>query len=970
MSANNKAKMAKNQEISQLLKLYKMEEAGKTGFEKQQKYVYTDSGGISMILLRANAELQQTFEKLIQATKVPVKWNGIFAVVDNYMILQGEVRSLFFHFDSRKVATNIIEIPEQTHIEAVDKNLRVQNAINMILYAFGKWGTIKGIRVEKDYAQLNQLFAGIMQEYEVEPEYTPEYMRFYRSGVRITYEDVIQMAIEYSDMDESEEEVHGQGLWRKIVWKKAKTQFTRLDTTVEERKGDRLGNNFYMVGYLCPICGKNLHMVVYPEGKEFRIETEEGGVLLARAATCAQCQCFFTPRPKKLFAEGDIYVMEFGEDTVAYEDYMELLGRDGDRVSNCHCNEYADGRDCREENVEESLEELYTYLPELPEEELRKLEARMEEGFYPDESILKYEHAVKEQAVQRRMMQKGEASLDLDEERKQGQSRGYGQELEQEQLQLHGRSGLEYEKDKQSGHKQSDSDEKLGGESQRRVSPHSAESGGSRGSAKAEVTEAARTLKKDGKTIGAPEHSDIIITPEESAEVRKKYEARINVLERYSERQLKELKSQLERERKLSVEEREAFLVRVEKKLEDEQTARLSEKVAACEGKNYVVIKRMREEVEHAPIPYERKEPLFEKLNAWKVQQAEREVRQLIEKMPKDLDRNQYKQYVQRIRDYEDVDFSPFEEVLKERRGAAEKQEIANVVKRARKVSREDLTELSDRLREGDYLPELVLPYIEKVEERIKEMDAEAIALICPNPMQMTFAQGIRAYEQIEQGDFLPELKQDALKQLTKRLAKIKTDECELLVQKLREELQESGVADNPRHHFYPARKALLKQAKPEEVEVIEYAMASYAAGKGLFEYPILVVDATRNGTGKEGIILTPDHLYYSTLLNAYGMQINTISRIEGSTGLLNKGLYVYQKNGTKTKLPYAVESKELGSFAKVLDSFVHYLQEKPDSRSLTYLASEKHETICCFRCGYEYKGGNVCPKCGYQNNE
>ena len=73
MSANNKAKMAKNQEISQLLKLYKMEEAGKTGFEKQQKYVYTDSGGISMILLRANAELQQTFEKLIQATKVPVK---------------------------------------------------------------------------------------------------------------------------------------------------------------------------------------------------------------------------------------------------------------------------------------------------------------------------------------------------------------------------------------------------------------------------------------------------------------------------------------------------------------------------------------------------------------------------------------------------------------------------------------------------------------------------------------------------------------------------------------------------------------------------------------------------------------------------------------------------------------------------------------------------------------------------------
>ena len=51
-----------------------------------------------MILLRADPELHQTFERLIEAMKVPVKWNGIFVVIDNYMILQGEVRSLFFPF--------------------------------------------------------------------------------------------------------------------------------------------------------------------------------------------------------------------------------------------------------------------------------------------------------------------------------------------------------------------------------------------------------------------------------------------------------------------------------------------------------------------------------------------------------------------------------------------------------------------------------------------------------------------------------------------------------------------------------------------------------------------------------------------------------------------------------------------------------------------------------------------------------
>ena len=128
-------------------------------------------------------------------------------------------------------------------------------------------------------------------------------------------------------------------------------------------------------------------------------------------------------------------------------------------------------------------------------------------------------------------------------------------------------------------------------------------------------------------------------------------------------------------------------------------------------------------------------------------------------------------------------------------------------------------------------------------------------------------------------------------------------------------------------------------------------------------------MDATRSGTGKDGIILTPDHLYYSTLFSAYGISIPNIERISASTGLLNRGVYVRQKNGTKIKIPCEVETKELPAFVGVLDEFIRYLQEKPESRELEYLAREKHETICCFRCGYQYVGGGDCPKCGYHNN-
>lgn len=894
-----------------------------------------------MILLRADHQLKVTFDKLIETMKIPVAWNGIFVALDNYMILQGEVRSLFFHFDTKKVATNIIDIPmEDKQIEEIDNNVRLQNAINMILYAFGKWGTIKGLKVDKSQLQLSQLFTGIMKEYGVEPEYTGEYLRFYRGGIRITYEDVIQMAIEHQEENTSESEEKGSGLWRKIIWKKERVVFDRIETTIDERRAGRLGRNFYMVGYLCPKCEKKLFMVVYPHGQEFRIETEEGGVLLARAAACDHCHVFYTPRPKKLLVEGDIYSMDFGEDVDAYEDYLELLGQDGAKVSNYHFNEYVDKRkqvEDVEDEDDEALEEVCAHLPELTELELRKITARIEEGFYSDESAGRYEGEIKAQSDKRKRMRR------QDRERVEDVDDGVANSGMTE-FAATGKNGVI------------------------RHAKEGAEKSGSKGEEQKDLS----GDMYDGKTAAAvgTDENEVSVTSKEREVARSKFDARLAVIERYSERQLKELKGQLERERHLMPEEKAEYIRKVDEKLMRERAVKLSEKVDACEGKNYAIIKRVLEEVEQAELLMETKQPMQDKLLSWKNKQAEHEVRQLMEKIPANMDRGQYKKFMQRIKEYEGVDLTPYEARLRDRREAAEKQEIANMVKRARKVSREDLTELMQKLKDSDFLPELVVPYVEKIEDRIREMDAEEIALICPNPMQMSFEEGIEAYEKIESGDFLPDLKTDTLKMLTKRLAKLKTDECELLVQKLKSELEEAGIEENSKHHFYPARRVLLHQATQEETELIDFAMASYAAGKGLFEYPILVVDSTRNGTGKEGIIVTPDHLYYSTLLNAYGIPITSISEITASTGLLNKGLYVHQRNGEKTKVPYAVESKELPIFARVLDEFVHYLQEKPDSRNLTYLASEKHDTICCFRCGHTYKGDGVCPKCGYHNNE
>ena len=919
-----------------------------------------------MIQLQASPELKQTFSTLIETMKVPVKWNGIFVAIDNYLILQGEVRSLFFHFDTKKVTTNIIEIPApEGGAQEIGTNVRVQNAINMILYAFGKWGTIKGLRVDKSYAQLTQMFTGILRELEVEPEYTPEYMRFYRSGMRATYEDVIQAALEYSEENAVEADGEGGGLWRKMIWKKRRADFLQIETTVQERRTGRLGNNFYMVGYLCPSCTEKLHMVVYPMGKEFRIETEEGGVICARIATCRECGCFYTPRPGKLLVEGDVYSIEFGEDADAYEDYLELLGRNGDRISNYRCNMFADGRHIEEEE-EETLEELAQNLPELSDIELKKLKARMEEGFYPDTSIERVEERVREQSRKRRSGQQKdspERPRDIGRKGREDEKDGHAARAAGAATERVGRG------DVQRDAPQTKAAQTMGqGEHSAKETPGQEREPGRASSVPVGGSVAGYTAAEGGN---APRAKNGTFAPEEwDDEVTRKYTARMEKLERYSGRQLRELKNQLEREMNLSPSVKREYMEQVERKLRVEQVQGFQKKVDACEGKNYSVMRRVYEEIADSELPGEDSEPLLARLGAWMQAQAGREVEQLVQKMPANLDRAQYRGYMERIRSYEGVDTSPYEELFHERRAAAEQQEIANLVKRARKVSREDIKELIGKLRDGDFLPELVQPYLEKVEDRLRQLDEEAIAEICPDPMHLSFEEGMDAYERIEQGDFLPELKTDALKMLSKRLSKIKTDECELLVRKLKEELEDAGLPENPRHHFYPARQALMGQAAPEETELIEYALASYAAGRGPFEYPILVVDATKNGTGREGIILTPEHLYYSTMFSAYGIPIGSITRIDASTGLLNKGLYAHQAGAAKTKLPFAVETKELFAFAGVLDSFVRYLNEKPDSRQLTYLAREKHEKICCYRCGFEYQGGGVCPKCGYQNNQ
>lgn len=945
-----------------------------------------------MIVLRADEELKITFERLIKTMHANVKWTGLFVALDNYLILQGEVRSLFFHFDSRKVAENIVDLPvREDEIKGTDE-ATVRDVINMILYAFGKWGTIQGLRVEKNTEQLNNLFGHVLAGIYIEPEYTTQYFRFYHAGRRITYEDVIQAALEAKEAVQKDEETdEEQGLWHKVEWKVAHTVFERTELSLSERAKGRIGNNFYKVGYQCPKCKENLHMIMYPLGKEFRIETPEGAVLLAKACTCVKCHRFYTPRPWKLLGDGDIYLMDFEDDEKAYEDYLELMGRNGEHETNSRYNEYEDGRKpAGVEDEQQPLEKLCEDLPEYSDADFEELLNKIEEGFFPESSIAACEPAIQEEKKRRKKLKSTPASdqdevtddeEEQDESKNRHEEKQHGNESagesgwkrnEREEKQADARRNEE--KSLHVNARQSENErreENISRNENERLYADARQDETERRHVKGSRYESdSRQPHEAGQISG--ESSDekyAQVNNAEAQKVRETYQAKFGVADRMSERQLSELKHQLMHETRISPEERKQYLDMLEEKEQDRKLAALNKKAESCADKNYAVMRRVYDEIAEEKLPQEKKQNLLLNLKQKMQTQAEREVAELVGKMPPNMDRARYHALREKLKEYEGVDLTPYQERLESQKNLAEQQEIKNMIRQSRKITRDDLTELKERLKEKEFEPGLVLPYFEQIENKIRQMDENEIAEIAGDPVHMSFEEGMDAYQKIADGPYLPDLKDNALELLSRRLSKIKTDECEQLVNKLKNELKEAGIAENQKHYFYPARKVLLKQAAPQETEVIDYAMASYAAGNGLFEYPIFVVDTSRNNSGKEGIILTPEHLYYSTLMTSYRIDVSSVLEISASTGLLNRGVYVTEKNGKKTKIPYAVDNKQLTAYAGVLNEFIHYLQEKPDSRNISYLAKEKHDTICCFRCGYVYKGGNVCPKCGFKNN-
>ena len=66
------------------------------------------------------------------------------------------------------------------------------------------------------------------------------------------------------------------------------------------------------------------------------------------------------------------------------------------------------------------------------------------------------------------------------------------------------------------------------------------------------------------------------------------------------------------------------------------------------------------------------------------------------------------------------------------------------------------------------------------------------------------------------------------------------------------------------------------------------------------------------------------------------------VEKVEENRSIFGKGIYLRRFTGKKVKLPNPSKKEEAALFAHIMNEFVSYLQERPDSRSIEYLAKEK----------------------------
>lgn len=951
-----------------------------------------------MVWLKADSGLVNTYKKLIVASRADVDWQGEILVQNNTIILPSSINSFIFDFELKKVYPNIIDIPEiQGEVFEIEGRKLLTNIFNLLIYVFGKWGALPGIRVPHSYARIDLLLKQVLKEINSETYYSDSGIRFTTNGLSVVFEDIIIDAIdkikadekaesEKSESEEENTEEGPQGLWHDMKWKVLKDSFNKQELDKKKTAIDRLGSNFYMVSYICPKCNNHLHMSVYPNGKEFTIDTEEGKVYIARVYMCPSCCSFYTPRPKKLLSDNEVYILDFDNDAKAAEDYKKLIGHKGRKVSNSNFNMYEAEYMNRAQGGNRSLAKICSKIKDLTDEDLESLLRQMDEGFFSDNEIERFLAYIEQELEYRRnnaklapytAFRKGLKSGKIGEDGVAG-----GTKMDRPDYNL-----LDDENDtwnEENTLSTLNEDEESEEDSMMDAIVRSYMNGNSDRESDIENNKKIDNKKADNikeSNDNSSEHGSKKVDNNKKANVNKRAHDSKKTRNNYIVNNNQQIKDNIETENNNWIEDsteietdnnnidinatdKTSSIENIENNnnsgnLTSKESA--IKKIKASRNKKYPDIQKLAMDIKNSSLSSEDKDELAKQLQEMLEQTGKKELDYLVSHIPQNDSKERYRRIKERIKSYKEIDTHKYEEIVDKFIQNTERAELSAMVRKAGTGDRRNILELIENLKNADFDPGILKEYNDELYRQLKEIDTETVRKICPDISALDVEEGIRVMKEIEAADILQEIKSEMTTLIDRRLTRMKTEECAQLVEKLKRSLDRS-IENNSRIHYYDAIKMQEGDNTDNESILIRNAISKYAILLGKYEYPVMIYDSSLFSNGKEGFIITPDHIFYKSMVKSGQIDVIDIEDISLENG---KNIFINKKSEKKLKLPCNLKDKDQKNMALALNDFTTYLKAKPKSRSIEYMAQKKHATICCYRCGHVFKGGNICPKCG-----
>ena len=929
-----------------------------------------------MIVLKSTAELHLVFNKLIKTLSVPVEWNGNFVISGNFLILPGKERSVIFNYDTRRVTTNLSDDKLSRKVpEPIKEGSGLINIFNLVLYAFGKWGALKGITVEKDYKKINTLVGAVFGAYGVSADYTEQHCFWYKDGTRITYEDVIQLAIESEHRQpESEEDIEEEtGLWHSTTWKLDNQSFIFEKLPMAQRRKGRIGHNFYKVGYACPHCGEKLYMASFSGREKPVIDTVEGRVQLARAFFCPSCVIFYTPLPEAGLEDEEVYYLDFDGDKTAGNDYMEMLGRLGTREVNGDFNKYVDrvndeGRTTTRQSlngIDKGISDERRSLNGIDKgikDDRRSLNG-IDKGISDDRRSLNgIDKGIKDD---RRSLNGIDKGISDDRRSLNGIDKG----IKDDRRSLNGiDKGIKDDRRSLNGIDKGISDDRRSlngidkGIKDDRRSLNGIDKGikddrRSLNGIDKGISDDRRSLNGIDKGI-KDDRSDLNGIDKGTSDDRRSLNG-VRKFDDENEQISDKVSGNPDKEDVFDIVHEKAAVMADIDGTGELHTYRKDASHVWC--KDAIKSSRRKLRIRRLAV-------LFKSFSIVKWFRRKGYGKASEENSDKEPYRNAERTSAPGAVTASDGKAGCI--VREEAESApAQRRKLDELLEKTGNATRKDIVDLLDKVKAGHFDKTVQMEYAGKLQENIAALDRRRIDEACKGYLDYNGEELEKLYSMIEEEEFLPEIKAAALDSVSGRLWKIRNEEAELLVKRIKKSLCENGVSENHALYFYPAMEILEGRADTHVKDHLECAVDSYAPGLGKYEYPVIMEDTTGKQNGKRGMFITPDAIYYGNFYTYGHIMAENIERIGSYTGFMGRYVIVYLDDGSKIRLSSVIAKDELEAYAMTLNDFVMYLKQKPFSRKEKYLAKESHDVICCFRCGYVYKNMKECPKCGYKFN-